>query len=384
MSSALSATVDALPVWSDLEQRWRALEARSVASFFTSWTWIGTWLKHLPSALDCRLLTARRGGNCVGLAIVVAGPVRFRGGVPLCGTWYLHATGRPEYDTLTIEHNDFLLDRACEPEARRAMLAAWLSLSRGSTELHLPGVPTGRFGEEVVRPVVPRWRRLGCDRTGYAIDLQAVRDAQGDGVMLLGSKSRGKLRRNLREYQATLGEVRLSAARDSVEALKWFAHLVDLHQAHWIGKGQPGAFASDWVRQFHQGLISEGLPRGEVQLHRVQAGEVVVALLYSFVFRGRAYFYQGGLDYGLVAEKFAQPGLIGHVLAAQHLAEQGLDVYDFMVGDSRYKEQLSNRRETQTWVVLQSPSLRLQVEDWLRRWKRGAHVPAPAEAESGD
>jgi hypothetical protein len=31
-----------------LGQGWRTLEARSDASFFQSWGWIGCWLRHLP------------------------------------------------------------------------------------------------------------------------------------------------------------------------------------------------------------------------------------------------------------------------------------------------------------------------------------------------
>ena len=126
-----------------LATRWRALEARAEGSFFTRWAWVGTWLALLPDTVQPRLLQARRGGRDVGLALVVDGPGRQRFGLPFCRTAWLHATGQPELDILTIEHNDFLLardDAQAAPEIRSAMLAHWAGRLRGVTEIVLPGL----------------------------------------------------------------------------------------------------------------------------------------------------------------------------------------------------------------------------------------------------
>ncbi|MEX8495598.1 hypothetical protein, partial [Sphaerotilus sp.] len=107
--TAYALSLTPLPERSRLQADWLALESRSRASFFTSWAWVGVWLDTLPPTVQPRLLQARQGAQVVGLALVVDGPVRQRFGLRFCSTAFLHATGQPEFDILTVEHNDFLL-----------------------------------------------------------------------------------------------------------------------------------------------------------------------------------------------------------------------------------------------------------------------------------
>ena len=91
------------------------------------------------------------------------------------------------------------------------------------------------------------------------------------------------------------------------------------------------------------------------------------------------YFYQSGLDYGLI-EKHARPGLVAHVLAAQHNAALGHDVYDFMAGESRYKLTLATLDEQMTWTTLRTAAWRFDLEAAIRR-RRQARAGANESAE---
>ena len=57
-----------------LEPAWRDLAARADHSFFLSWPWVGTWLRHLPNGTEPHLLTARVSNRIVGLAVVCRRP----------------------------------------------------------------------------------------------------------------------------------------------------------------------------------------------------------------------------------------------------------------------------------------------------------------------
>ena len=97
-----------------LEQEWRALLARSDASFFLSWPWIETWLaRHAGVARLARIV---RDGQTVALALLGE---RKRGFGPLAiRSLHLHATGDDDADRVAVEYNDVLAARGFEVAAR--------------------------------------------------------------------------------------------------------------------------------------------------------------------------------------------------------------------------------------------------------------------------
>jgi CelD/BcsL family acetyltransferase involved in cellulose biosynthesis len=331
----ITATLEATPDLPALRALWLDLEARAQPAFFLSWAWIGTWLECLPEDIRPRLLQARIGDRVVGLALVVDGPPRRKLGVEICRTAWLHETGREALDMLTIEHNDFLLDKGHATETRKVMLGKWLDALGAGAEVRLSGLAGPGWPDGVENGSRFEVARTDSVLRSYAVDLDAVREASGDFLKLIGSNTRSQIRRSMKEYR-TLGDLSIEAAASVSEGLDWFGKLSDLHQARWMGKGQPGCFSNAFFRRFHHALIERELETGGVQLLRVRVGGSDLAYLYSFVKNGRACFYQSGLEYGLIG-KHARPGLVAHVMAVEFNAAMGHRIYDFMAGDSRYK-----------------------------------------------
>jgi len=356
-------SMESLPALQDLEIIWRELEEKSECSFFTSWSWIGVWLHHLPKSIKPLLIKANIGARVVGLGILVRG-VRQRFGVPFCEAWYLHSTGDKAQDVVMIEHNDFLLDKDATNTARAAMLTYWAEHTGKASELHLPGL-IGRGWNPSVTQAVEREDHI---RISYGIDLLAVRDKSGDFVSLLSSHARRFIRRSLKEYQK-LGEVQVEIATTVEQGLAYLARLSDLHQSRWTALGEPGAFDGEFFKSFHRELVALNLPRNEIQLLRVHAGGRDLGYLYSFVRGKRLYVYQSGFDYGVI-EKHGRPGLVTHTLAVEFNARLGFEVYDLMVGESQYKTTLSTVQEQMTWTVLRKPALRFHLEGWVREWRK--------------
>jgi CelD/BcsL family acetyltransferase involved in cellulose biosynthesis len=372
-ASGLQVDLGPLPLPSELEPLWRDLERRAKVSFFTSWSWIGVWLKHLPSTVTPQLLKATdEAGQVVGLGIVVRS-VRRHAGLPFCEAWHLHSTGDRQQDVVMIEHNDLLIDESVAHRVRPRLLACWQQRAGRASELHLPGLPGSGWYPQVTKDLL----REDQARTSYGVDLAAVRDKDFDYVSLLSSHARRFIRKSLKEY-GKLGEVQIEVAQTVEQGLDFLAKLEALHQSRWVALGEPGAFNNPFFQTFHQDLVRQNLPRGEIQLLRVHAGGRDLGYLYSFVRGKHLYVYQSGFDY-TVLEKHGRPGLVTHTLAVEYNARQGFDLYDLMVGESRYKTTMATVQETMTWTVLRKPALRFQVEQMVRDWRRKRRSAAAAK-----
>jgi CelD/BcsL family acetyltransferase involved in cellulose biosynthesis len=340
--------IEILPVhgFAELGAAWRALEATADPGFFQSWSWLGCLAEERYP--DPVLLRATAGSRTLGLALFN----RRRG--RLC----LAETGEPARDALFIEHNAPLLAAAAPAGLATAMLrAAWntagvrrLVLSGTTPELALAagGVPL----------------RAQCREVPH-VDLAAIRAAGGDYLAALSSNTRYQLRRSARHY-ATLGALRLERAVTEAEALVWFDALIALHTATWRARGKPGAFADPFILRFHRTLIRQALPRGEIDLLRLSAGDQPVGYLYNFRLGGRVLAYQSGFE-SSHAGPHGKPGLTCHHFAVERALEAGDAIYDFLAGPDRYKRSLANAASQQSWVELVPRWSPLGVMAQLRR-----------------
>lgn len=358
----IEVSAEPLPPLGRLESLWRDLEARADGSFFTSWTWIGAWLStfggggEIPAA---DLLVARAGGAVVGLAVV--GRRRARS---LVGSRYvlaLHQSGHPDDDAIFIEYNDFLLDRAHDLAARRAMLSVLAARAGWRSDVRLNGV----------RPAVHRCaadaglgRRVVAERVCPWVDLARVSPSLSGYLAVLSRNTRQQVQRSLRLYESE-GPVAVAVARTPAQAAGMLDELKALHEKGWRErKEREGAFASARFSRFVARLAFEGIAGGDVQLLRVTAGGAAVGCLLNFIHRGHVYAYQSGFAYR--DDNRYRPGLVTHALAVVHAREQGLLGYHFMAGEGRYKTSLSNADETLFWMMLRHDGFLSRAEDCAR------------------
>lgn len=348
----------ALPALPELEAQWRDLEARADGSFFTSWDWIGPWLACLPAGCTARLLRAERAGRLLGLAVVIDRPQRRFGFLPLRCT-YLHETGRPDCDALTIEYNGCLTDREAGAGVEAAMLRALMEGPRAPDELKLSGVVTPP------QALPPNLQMRSHPHRSFFVDLQAI-DASGkDYLGFLKQRQRYLVRKSLKRLSEP-APLRLEVADSLPKAREFLAELERLHTRYWVAKGEPGAFGSDFQRRFHARMVEQGQPSGRVVLLALRRGDESLGYFYYFSHRGWVHYYQSGIDYDRL-DASESPGLAAHALAIEHFRQQGWRVYDFMTGDLQYKRTLCTDEMTLYWSVLQQRSAKMRLEDWLLR-----------------
>lgn len=385
----INVTLEALPSRGVLEARWRDLEARANASFYTSWSWIGCWLQVLPAHLAPQLLVARHAGQTVGMGIVVKGKTRLLQIIPV-SCWFLHATGQEAIDELTIEYNGFLVENGHEIEVKHAMLdhllhktsVGRIEIKLASRQLDMLARRTAQqHSQQAAKSVIVR----STGFTSYMVNLDQVRASAKGYLPLLSGNTRSQIRRSMAAYKE-LGDLTIEEARTPEQARTFMTALRELHGQTWLGRGERSGFSfSPIARQFHDQMIDHGFARGEVQLLRISAGGEDIGYLYNLVHCGHVVYYQSGLRYG-VLPKHDRPGLVCHSLAVEHNTQAGHHCYDFAAGNYRYKDSLSTHREPQHTHVFQRDgvlprldrdlrTLKAQVRHWrehLKLWRKRA------------
>ena len=321
--------------FAELGERWRELERRAVLSFFRSWTWVGCLAAERFT--DPVLVDVTEDGRTVALALF--NRVRRWPGPAVL---HLSASGNAELDCPYVEQNGAVAETGREEE----LTALCLRAVACRYDLDLPGV-----GEPVLAALraTARLVRVTRSQTSPFVDLAALRAVGQDYLAQRSANTRQQIRRSDRLY-AQRGSISLERA-DSVEA----AHLMldemaSLHQAAWQARGQPGSFARPFFRRFHRRLIATAMPRDEVALLKVSCNETVLGILYNFVYRGRMLSYQSGFAYGACGAQ-TKPGLSCHHRAIRCAIDHGLERYEFLAGDDRYKRSLADGSHQQTWAA---------------------------------
>ena len=343
-----------------LGETWRALEADAETSWFQSWSWIGCWLAELEPRVRPDLLVATDDGRIVGLALICRRRNTRRRVIVFRGC-YLHETGDPRLDVLTVEYNGFLVRREGSEAIVHEFLRYLGDHVRDCDEFYLSGVGA-HYEKLVARAGLGVWCRGRSPCPQFSLD--ELRAGGRDLFSLLSSNTRAQLRRAMRLYEER-GPLTIESAPDLDTALAYWAALEELHQSYWTSRGEPGAFSNPFFEAMHRRLIEASLERGEVDLLRCSAGGSPIGYLYNFVHRGHVYSYQSGFHYE--PDNRLKVGLVSHALAIQRYAAEGHSIYDFMAGDSQYKRSLASRQSELVWLVLQRPLLRFRVEHVLRR-----------------
>lgn len=326
---------------------WRAVEAMCEDDNpFAGWDWTETWLRHFGQVVEHEYLVAVRGGEPRGIALLTRstrahGPITLR-------RLHLGTAGEPRGESVTVEYNGL-----CAPKADRAAVAAavvdHIRTLRGWDELHVEG-----FDPAHVAPLLAAEPGLVADpRSSPLLELDGADD---DLVAALPSKSaRATVRRSLRGITPYETEL----ATDPQRALALLDDLERLHQARWQARGKPGAFASERFRGFHRELVGRWVPQGRAVLFAVRSGGETIAALYAFVRGDALQFYQGG--FRIQENSKVRTGYAAHLLLAAAARERGLRAYEYLAGESRYKDELSTAQRSIVWASHQARTPRVMA-----------------------
>jgi CelD/BcsL family acetyltransferase involved in cellulose biosynthesis len=332
-------TVSRVTDFAAVEAKWRDLETRSEPSFFQSWTWTGCLVEErFP---DPVLVEAHENGRTVALALF-----NRRG-----RTLYLGESGDHTLDCVYIEFNGILAESGSEVRLTTACLRAMRSGSGAWSLIAKPSLVLSGISAMTAAAA----GHAGLVRSNRSLSAPLV-DLTSNDNRFLDSRSantRQQLRRSDRHYMA-IGDIAIERAETITEGYEFFDALAVLHQATWLARGKPGAFANPFFGRFHRALIARGLAGGEIDLLRVTTGSQAIGFLYNFLYRSHSLAYQSGFDY-VGAGRHGKPGMTCHHEAIRFAARRGAIRYDFLAGEDRYKRSLSDRADVLHWVEVADP-----------------------------
>lgn len=343
----------------EIAPRWQALE-RSLPNpgLACGWTWTETWLAHFGDLVPHRFALGERNGELRGVALVTQGVRQKRGPVPV-KTVHIGTAGEPAEDSVCVESNRLLVAPEHRDAFARGIFAAVDAGGPKWEEFLLDG-----FAPDDAAPFLDQdasffVRREPCPTA----DLAAIRANGGDVIAALGKSTRASIRRGIRGF----GAVTTEWSETPEQATAILDELVELHQRRWTEAGKPGVFASRRFGGFHRELIPRLQAQGKAFLFRARGEGGTIGCLYGFIEDGRVLFYQSG--FGRFEDSKLSPGLVTHALCMQECLERGLREYDFLMGDMRYKRELSTTERQLIWAVASRKSIKGRLLTMARQRK---------------
>jgi exosortase A-associated hydrolase 1 len=354
-----------------LQADWTALEARSDATIFQSWTWIKSWLDALPISVEIYRLNIWHGEDLIGIGLF-GKTAQTRHKLIRSRMLWLAESGYPDLDTLTIEHNNLLISRGWENSVWPAAIDELMKHQHEWDEIRISGITNTKSLAAINRHAQARGLipHTEFSKPYFWVDLEGMRPDQGEYLNALSRNTRQQIKRAMRLY-AEKGPLILSLAGSSEQALSYLDQLKQLHQAYWNKKGYAGAFSTEFTNHFHRNLVTNGFANNQIQLIKVTAGETTIGVLYNFIYQNRVCNYQAGLVYD--ANQKLKPGLVCHTLAIEMNIAMGNKSYDFLMGESQYKRSLSTQDDMMHWLTLRQPKARFHIENIAKQARYKLH-----------
>ncbi len=373
---SIEFNLSALRNVADLKEKWLSLEKISKPNFMMSWVWVGTWIfaaqKYYADDFNknAYLLEGVSEGKVISLAIIVSN-LSMRYGFVSSEQLIFHRTSHKELEIICHEYNGLLTAKGYEKSAARSAVKFLLT-----DKFDLVGF----WDEIVLRSAEPEIadsflvsdlsRELKTTTNSYHVDLKEVRASGRSYLSSLSKNTRYQINRSRRLYDKK-GGMRLGFAKDAKEAYRFFKEGSSLHKARWSVNGEKSAFDMLPFMSFHEEIMRAGFEKGEIDVIRLTLGqgasEIYMGMLYNFIHKGQVYFYMSALKY----ENYSglKPGMTAHCAAIEHYIEVGMDIYNFMAGDNRYKQSLGQKKEQMLSYYYKRPRLMFFIEDTLKKIK---------------
>jgi hypothetical protein len=328
----------AVPAW------WRPLfEASGTASIFLSEGWMQAWIDLYGRDFQGCWVHWEAEGRIVAGCLLVERVIHVRS-IPF-RSLFLNATGQAAQPTPFAEYNDLLY----LPGYEDAVAADFVRLlqTQSWSRLLLSGHEAGGVASRVLKDIGGARTEQECKAARY-VDLAAIGERPFESS--LGGRAGTRVRRNRREYQERLGDIRVQRAADPDEALAFFAQMRALHLARFGHREAGTTLAADTVVDFHHRVIRTLFAEGSVDMIRVGSRDCAVGYLYNFRVDRKVLVFQTGFAYESASTW--SPGLLTHALAIEHYRLLGMREYDLLAGDALYKRTLCNRERALCWTTV--------------------------------
>lgn len=296
-------------------------------SFFLSFNWLSFWLGQLDSDNLPLLFTFEHQHTLIGFLFL--GQTTGTFGTSL----HLNQTGQKQFDQMWTEYND-IISLGYQRECRIALLEY---LTKNFSNFKLIVMNTTNSDWLLNDENDSEWVLWSQDKVpGY---LSLIDERYMPTVC--SKNTRSQINRSKNYIEKKYGSISIHSIQRS-EITDCLQGMAALHRQQWQEHVDGSGFDNPHFYAFHQQLLNKCLET-EALVLKIDCGQKVMGYLYYLVQGTNVLFYLSAIDYFDSDNKF-KPGLVMHHLAMQHLREMGYEEYDFLAGEARYKQSLSQNK----------------------------------------
>lgn len=349
------------------------LEDSEQQVFFLRWSWNRLWWRYMRPA-DCQLfiVTCRDSQNkLVGLAPFYLRQ-RHTAGIPHVRELLFLGTG---VYAQTSEYLDLIARRGWDAIVADAVVE-FLEESGEWHRLCLQDVPANSTVLPYLMYALGELTQIELTGRSYSIDTTVSWEGF---IGSLSNSARNNLRLTRRLFNSHKCELKRVKTADELEAA--MDELVRLHQARWESRGEPGTFALPNIEEFLREAMRASLADGRLGLSTLEVDGKVAAARLDFIDNHIAHAFQAGYD-----PTHPNQGL-GSVMSGlcirAYIDDPQVYEYDFMGGNSKYKEAWTKNYKEIVHLQLDRPGTRsaayksIEVAKDMGRSLLRATLPGP-------
>lgn len=331
-----------------LEHDWKTLFAKSEQCFFLSWNWIGSWLSILPPQSRPTVVRAKVNNKIIGLAIFCHSHVRRHGFVTSL-QMHMHRAGIAELDQMWIEYNDVLCAKDYVLSTRDAIFKYVIS-HFDFDELSVPMATSAGLSAKSSKSYSSYWLN-STSHPAFKINLSKP------------YKPSKNLHRQITKTDTLLtswGELSWSITSNKEEIFKILNLGKHWHQEKWRNTLTPSGFDNAVFESFHHRLIDKNDNENKVVIVALSHQNRLIGFNYLLADKHSVYFYLSSLM--PVNDNRIKIGYLLHSKCIEWATEQNYRYYDFLAGESSYKQRFSDEKYCLFDNILQKKKLSFYAE----------------------
>jgi CelD/BcsL family acetyltransferase involved in cellulose biosynthesis len=341
------------PEFDSLRVEWdQLLEESDQRVFFLRWSWNRLWWRILsPPDSQLFIITCRdKQGTLVGLAPLYVRQRR-TAGIPHVRELLFLGTG---VYAQTSEYLDIISRRGYERFVAGAIVGC-LNRCDDWDRLCLQEIPATSVMLAHLRTALGKETEVVGSSRSYSID--TTRDWQAFLKSLSNSARNNVLRRTRRLFNSHDCKLKRVETADELEPA--MDALVDLHQARWQSRGEPGTFALPNVEQYLKEAMRSGLQENRLGLTTLEVDGKVAAVRLDFIDNHIAHAFQAGFD--PTHPNLGLGSVMNGLCIRACIEDQRIHEYDLMSGNAEYKESWTTTFKESVSLTLARPGTRSQA-----------------------
>lgn len=324
-------------------ERWLCLEQRiGSTTLKNSWAWINTWLDYFGpdtcygNGIPCAFVFGLVQNQDIGAALLPISSLDL--GLFSVPTMALGTAGEPLRERTYIQYNQFLVELDFMENFAQGLVnyllkqkwsILWIEsfLSSQAEALICAGKNLG------VPLAITKEPSPTFDFRKLPVGTEIWQGISHD--------QRSKLRRSMKHLTSQLGPQSIEWAITCEQALDILEELIVLHTDQWRRKGDPGAFRTQRLRDYHRQLVRIFFPHHLIAF-RVKQGDTTIGCLLNLIENDCGHITNHRSGFLTFTDNRLKPGYITNVLFMQEAMKRGYTEFDFLDGHIEYKKHLAN------------------------------------------